>query len=355
MGIIDRYTIREVLGQTLGVFSIVLTIFVVQRMGVLLQEAAEGSVGFVVTLKLLGLRTIMALPSLLPVALYASVLLGISHLSLQQELTAMYACGISPWRVQRSVMIFATGVALITGLLAFSIRPWSAIRFDALRREAAAGLELGSLVPGRFYEVSAADDYVVFADRRPRDKDGFLERVFVQQRRDERISIFSSNYAVEYRDEDAGYRFLRLIDGYRYDFSEEKRNYTTTQFGDLVIRAPISPLSNGDTREEGLPTSTLWGSAGTKMQAELQWRAAQPAAVLVLALFAIPLGRTDSRRGRSARVFVAILIYIVYRNLLGMARSWVQDGSLPVMPGVWLVHVLAIAIAVPLLWRDARR
>jgi lipopolysaccharide export system permease protein len=75
----------------------------------------------------------------------------------------------------------------------------------------------------------------------------------------------------------------------------------------------------------------------------------------VLALFAIPLGRTESRRGRSARVFVAILIYIVYRNLLGVARSWVQDGTLPAMPGLWLIHGIAIAVAIPLLIRDARR
>lgn len=355
MRILTRYTIREVLAQLLGVFSIVVTIFMVQRFGALLQSAAEGSVGILVTLKMLTLRTAMALPSLLPAVLYVSVLLGISRLSMERELTAMAACGVRPSHVQRSVLLFAAFVVVLTGLFAFSVRPWAATRFDSLRRQAASGLELGSLVPGRFYDISAVDDYVVFAQSRDPAEVGFLQQVFVQQRRDEEVSVLFSKRAVEYRDEEQGFRFLRLIDGNRYDFREGKRSYETTRFADLVIRAPLSPNDAGEPREEGMSTAALWRSDSLKARAELQWRLSLPMASLILAMFAIPMGRVDPRHGRTINLFVALIVYVGYRNLLSIVRNWVEDGAIPMFPGVWWAHGLALLIAIPLLIRDARR
>lgn len=355
MRILARYTIREILGQLLGVFSIVLTIFLVRRFGALLQEAAEGSVGLMVTLELLGLRTIMALPSLLPAALYVSVLLGIGRMSMELETTAMSACGVAPTHLHRSVVAFSAVVALGIGVLGFSVRPWAATRYDALRREAAAGLELGSLVPGRFYQIGTGDEYVVFAETRSSTRAGYLKDVFLQQRHDGAVSILHANEAVEYRDEDEGYRFLRLFDGNRYDFHEGSRSYDVTRFDELVIRTQLSPMMAGEAKEEGLNSSALLSSDTLKSRAELQWRLAMPAAAMILALFAIPLGRIDPRRGRSINLFIAILIYVVYRNLLGVAKNWVEDGDLSPLPGVWLVHAMALMAAIPWLWRDARR
>jgi lipopolysaccharide export LptBFGC system permease protein LptF len=42
------------------------------------------------------------------------------------------------------------------------------------------------------------------------------------------------------------------------------------------------------------------------------------------------------------------LIYVVYRNLLGAARHWIEDGVLPFFPGLWLVHGLALILALVL-------
>jgi lipopolysaccharide export system permease protein len=101
--------------------------------------------------------------------------------------------------------------------------------------------------------------------------------------------------------------------------------------------------------------AALWRATSGESRAELQWRFAMPLASVVLALFAIPFGRIDPRYGRTVNVFFAIVIYVVYRNLLGMAKNWVDNGSIPAFPGVWLVHVVALLSAVPLLVRDARR
>jgi lipopolysaccharide export system permease protein len=40
----------------------------------------------------------------------------------------------------------------------------------------------------------------------------------------------------------------------------------------------------------------------------------------------------------------AILIYIVYANLLWIARRWVEQGVTPVAIGMWWVHGLMLLL-----------
>jgi lipopolysaccharide export system permease protein len=47
-------------------------------------------------------------------------------------------------------------------------------------------------------------------------------------------------------------------------------------------------------------------------------------------------------------VFLAALLYVAYRTLLGTAKSWVADGVLPPTPGLWLVHGACLVIALGL-------
>ncbi len=56
---------------------------------------------------------------------------------------------------------------------------------------------------------------------------------------------------------------------------------------------------------------------------------------LVLTLVAVPLSRLRPRQGRYARVGFAIVVYIVYSNLIAAAKVWVEKGDLPPIVGVW--------------------
>jgi lipopolysaccharide export LptBFGC system permease protein LptF len=47
-------------------------------------------------------------------------------------------------------------------------------------------------------------------------------------------------------------------------------------------------------------------------------------------------------------VFLAAILYIGYRTLLGTAKSWVADGVLPAAPGLWLVHGVCLMVAIGL-------
>jgi lipopolysaccharide export system permease protein len=98
----------------------------------------------------------------------------------------------------------------------------------------------------------------------------------------------------------------------------------------------------------------LLGSSAPQDIAQLQFRASSPIMALVLTLLAVPMSRLRPRQGRYARVGFAIVVYMVYANLLSAAKVWVEKGQLPPAIGVWWVHLLLLAFGLYLIRREGR-
>ena len=346
--LLDRYVAREVTSHALGGFAVVLAIFVVSRASTLLSDAAVGSLPGRVVTSLLVLRTVMALPSLLPAVLYLGVLLAMNRLSRDRELQAMAAVGVTPGRFARAVLGCALCAAVVIGVLSFIGRPWAAARFNDVRERAIAEAGLGKLTPGIFYELQTAAREVLFAESRSATDPDRLENVFVQRRDTSGMTVFSARRAVETRDATAGTRMLILEDGYQYDLSLEGDRRTVTQFERFAMRVPIAQSAPDLAIEKSLSLGALFAAHNSEARAELQWRSAMPVSTVLLCLLAIPLGYVDPREGRAGRVVAAALFYVAYRTLLGTARSWVADGLLPPVPGLWLVHGACFAVVLVL-------
>jgi lipopolysaccharide export system permease protein len=94
------------------------------------------------------------------------------------------------------------------------------------------------------------------------------------------------------------------------------------------------------------------GSSRPGDVSELQWRLSTPVSTVLLSLLAIPLSRTAPRRGKYAKILVAVILYAVYYNLCLAAKTWVEHRVVPRVPGIWWVHALIAAIAFALLSRS---
>jgi lipopolysaccharide export system permease protein len=101
------------------------------------------------------------------------------------------------------------------------------------------------------------------------------------------------------------------------------------------------------------PTAELFGTTDPNERAELQWRLSTPVSTLLLALLAIPLSRSKPRAGRYGKLLLALGLYVLYFNLLGMARTWVEQQSLA---SIWWVPGLLAGITIAALtpWRRLR-
>lgn len=327
----------------LGVLSIVVGIFLAQRLDVLLSEAADGSLSLAMGARILGLRTLSSLPSLVPVVLYLAVILTLGRWSRDRELVGLSTCGVSPLRLSLPLMGMGIAAALLVGWLALSLRPWAAERLDVVEREARGAVDLEGLSPGRFYPIDDGAKRVFFAERRETAGGGSLEGVFLHEIDDRGVSVLVSERAVEDR-EQGGDRVIRLLAGRRYDISVDDDDFDVTDYGEYVLRAPAGEDDGENQKTED--TSALWGSSAPADQAELQWRLSMPVSAFLLVLLAIPLGYGDPRAGKYGRLLVALAIYVAYRQLLGTMKGMMIVGELSPLPGLWSVHAGLLVLAI---------
>jgi lipopolysaccharide export system permease protein len=102
------------------------------------------------------------------------------------------------------------------------------------------------------------------------------------------------------------------------------------------------------------PPELLWQSSGLEDRVELLWRIAIPVVLIVLAFLAVPLSYIAPRQGRYGKVGYALLVYIVYYNLMGYARVQLEADVFPLLLNFWWVHLLFITFTLALLLKRNR-
>ena len=61
--------------------------------------------------------------------------------------------------------------------------------------------------------------------------------------------------------------------------------------------------------------------------------------------------KSASGQQGGAALVVALLVYMIYANLLSLVQAWVSQGKLPFYLGVWVVHAGAAAVLALMMWR----
>jgi lipopolysaccharide export system permease protein len=97
-------------------------------------------------------------------------------------------------------------------------------------------------------------------------------------------------------------------------------------------------------RRKAAATRTLWESDQPRDIAELQWRISRPLGAILLALIAVTFIRSTPRQDKTERTYLlAALVFAAYYNFSGLAKTWVEQGVVGSIPGVWWLDTLMLA------------
>ena len=348
--IIERYLFKELAGTLFAVTAVLFLIFVSSWFARLLGRVAAGSVQPDVIFLMLGLKSIDALMILLPLAFYLAVLLAFGRLYKDSEMTAMLACGVSLTRVTRLVFWMGAGFAVIVALVSLYLAPWARGERYQLQDEMSATTGLEAVAAGQFRELGDSD-VVFYAERLSQDGKA-MENVFIQGVRKGNLNLVVADRGRRII-EPGGAHYLLLENGHRYEGVPGQADFRIIQFAShkVLLQQPEPVLQVDET--SAIPTAALWASGKRHELAELQWRISMPIAAVLLALLAVYLSRTTPRQGRYAKFFLGILVYVIYSNLLGVAKTWVERGKLEPWVGVWWVHLLLLLVVIVFMIRHA--
>jgi lipopolysaccharide export system permease protein len=138
---------------------------------------------------------------------------------------------------------------------------------------------------------------------------------------------------------------LTLYDGERFEGVPGQREFRIMRFAEHVVPVKV-PLSVDAIRAlEAESTPNLIDSRDANARAELHSRIAMPLMCAVLALLAVPLSRLRPRQGRYARIWLAVVIFFIYVNLITVGKVWIARGTIPEFLGLWWTHAAVVLLA----------
>jgi lipopolysaccharide export system permease protein len=150
-----------------------------------------------------------------------------------------------------------------------------------------------------------------------------------------------------------GDKFLVMSKGRRYDGIGGEPEFRVMEFEHYgVLVSHQSQAVAGDKSARSLSTPALLADMSPSNRGELLWRVSLPLMCMMLLLLAIPLGFVNPRGGRSANLMVALLVFVIYLNMVNVFQAAVVQQRLPLAVAWWPIHFIAFAFLVILFsWR----
>lgn len=358
--ILDRYFLRQLVLSALATTTVLLVIFTGGTFARVVQQVANGSFPASVMFQVLALRVVVALPGLLPLALFLGVLVALGKLWRDSEMHVLAAAGMGPGGLMRPVFVLGVPIALLIALISMWLGPLSNRTANQLVAEAnrsviAAGLEAGrfTALPGRGGVI-----FVTCMNR----KGTRLDQVFLSSStpakagRPGRVRVITARHGKLYAGSQGEGRYLALLDGWQFQIPLGQENWKRMQYrrNDVALSA-VQP-QDADTTDplQSLGMADLLATPGRAARAELAWRIAAPCSALALLLLAVPLARQSPREPRYGRMLIAVLAYFLYFLLLSLGRALIERGTVSNGAPMWALHLLVIGLALWLFRRQYR-
>lgn len=358
--IIERYIHREILRYLLWLAGLLFLILMSHRFVDYLADAAAGKLASELIFRMLGLKLLATLPTLLPVSLYLAILLAYSRLLRDSELTIMGAAGLGLRFQLRTALRFTAVFAVPLALIVFFLTPWAEAAIQSLEARAAREADITGLTAGQFREFGKGER-IVYIEGLTADGRAMTD-VFLQVRKDGKLGVLSSNQARFDYDPQVGSRYIVFENGHRYVGTPGQLDYEITDYETYAVLLTRSKATPTRLNPEALPTASLLTNLNASKHAELQWRLGVIIGAFLLALMAVMLNRVFVKQKQYMSIFIAMLVYFLYSNLLNISKTMVMREVFPPWLGLWWVHVLmgmaiALLVALPYLrgWRRQPR
>jgi LPS export ABC transporter permease LptF/LPS export ABC transporter permease LptG len=365
MRILTRYILREVTAHAL-IGAIIFTFVLFTRdLGHILELVVRASAPLPSVAELFSFTVPLALTYTLPMSVLVGILIGLSRLAADSEVTAMRACGMGIWSFLRALSAFVLAGWLLALANGVYIAPRSQAALARLEDKLKGSQVSFEIQPRVFYE--GFPKYVLYVqDVKNAQGAAVWKDVFMADLTDAtnpKITLAKEGIVVS---EAPDRLHLHLVDGSEHETDpKDPDHYQISTFQQTDI--PIELPSTGNRPEESLPVGVLstWDLLGRASRSDpvaARWyliefhrRFALPTACLVLALVGIPLGLSSKKSGKSGGFVLTILLVFAYYVVSLVGVSLARQGRVAPWFGAWLADFAFLALGLFLLLRAEKR
>jgi LPS export ABC transporter permease LptF/LPS export ABC transporter permease LptG len=365
MRILTRYILREVTAHALVGAAVFTFVLFTRDLGHILELVVRASAPLPSVAEIFSFTVPLALTYTLPMSVLVGILIGLSRLAADSEITAMRASGMGVWSFLRSLSIFVLAawfLALANGLY---VAPRSQAALARLEDRLKGSQVSFEVQPRVFYE--GFPKYVLYVqDVKSAEGAAIWKGVFMADLTDAsnpKITLAKEGVIVS---EGPDRLHLHLVDGSEHATDpKDPDHYEISTFKQTDI--PIELPSSENKSDESLPASLIgtWDllqKARHSDAVNARWdliefhrRFALPTACLVLALVGIPLGLSSKKSGKSGGFVLTILLVFAYYVISLIGVSLARQDKVSPWFGAWLADFVFLALGVFLLFRAEKR
>jgi lipopolysaccharide export system permease protein len=359
--IFTRYILKEVVSHGLIGASVFTFVIFMREVTRILELVVRNSAPFPSVAELFFLTLPVALKVTIPMGVLVGILLGLSRMAADSEVTALRASGVSVRTFLRIISLFGAAAWVLALLNTVIIEPRSAAALARLQNKLASAQISFEVQPRVFYEgfknhvlyvedVTSAAGAAVWWD--VFDADISIPGAPKITIAKEAVVSAIGNEAIR----------LHLIKGETHDTNARTPDqYTISTFDETDIAISLPPVVK--PVQEAVPVAQLATAElfrrkynPNKELARWYWiefnrRLALPTACLVLVLIGIPLGLSAKKGGKGAGFVLTIVLVFIYYFISIIGVSLARGGKVSPVLGVWMANIIFALIGIALLWR----
>jgi LPS export ABC transporter permease LptF/LPS export ABC transporter permease LptG len=365
MRILTRYILREVSSHAVIGAAIFTFVLFTRDLGRILELVVRASAPLPSVAEIFFYTVPLALTYTIPMSVLVGILIGLSRLAADSEITAMRASGMGVWSFGRVLAIFVLTAWLLAMGNGIYLAPWSLASLGHLEDQLKGSQVSFEVQPRVFYE--GFPKIVLYVqDVHTAQGAAIWKGVFLADISDPanpRVTLAHQGILVP---EGQDRLHLHLIDGSTHETDPAQADHyqiSTFEQTDIPIelpstenksdeQIPVGSLSTSSLRERALrvdPVSARW------YLIEFHRRFALPTACIVLAMVGIPLGLSSKKSGKSGGFVLTIALVFIYYFVSVIGVSLARQGKLTPILGAWLANIVFFAAGAFLLWKAERR
>jgi len=310
--------------------------------------------GLVARYIMLQLPQLMTL--IIPFCALFGVLLGVSRVAADNEITALRTSGISLTRIAAPFLLAGLALSILGFVISDSIAPTALAKSQEVFRQIAYHSSQPIIEPYRFIRTEDGK-HVIYVESM--DPDGTMHGV--------EIYTIAQGVFPDALTAQTGHQVngrIVLENGVQSQFNADglvtrQQHFQSLEFplGDSaqLSAGSLTPWEmNARDLSRQIQVMKTSGSDPRDAEMILQRKFAFPVGALIGVLVALPLAITFGKRGRGVAAMVAVVVLFIYYLIQAVTNALGQNGALPPGLAAWLPNVIVGGAGVVLLLREER-
>ncbi len=364
--IILKYIRRE-LSYTIITVTAVLTIIAMSnQIATILGKAVHGELAKNAVLYIVAFSMPYFLALLLPIGVFVATYLVFTRLYSEQEMVILQMSGMSKWGLLRIMVVPLLCVTIFATIINLWLAP-TVLRYRDILMERAQVVDAVTMLAAGHFQTIAGGKYVVYVQS-ANPKNNSFSHVFVAERpvmpdseaevtsntknkEKNRWNIFVSKSGGEEKLPEYGNStFIGLKNGYQYQGVPGQNNFYRIKFDTYDFELPPQSIKS-KLRNRAKSTDALWSSTSLHDLAALQARVNLIIAPIILAIVALAFSELSPRQNRFVKSVPAIVLVLIYYNIMLASEDWLARGLIPMSIGAWWLHLATAAAAFYMLFK----